>query len=324
MTAVRTPPGVRAASAALYDRTAARASRAVLAGYSTSFGLGTRLLGPRARRDIEAVYALVRIADEVVDTRGGDDAGALLDELEAQTARALTSGWSTNLVVHAFARTARRVGIGAAEVDPFFASMRADLTVQVHDRESYLRYVYGSAEVVGLMCLQVFLNADRRPGEPVRRPDAATADGARALGAAFQKINFLRDLGADSGELGRCYFPGVSPQGPTDAQLAAILGEIGGDLTRARAALPRLPRRAQTAVAATLALYDRLLADLAATPPAQVLATRVRVGTPRKLAVVAGVVAATVAGQAADAARVRVARRAGGAPARTTDDGGAA
>lgn len=292
MTATRLP--VRAASAALYDRTAARAARTVLAGYSTSFGLGTRLLGPRARRDIEAVYALVRIADEVVDTRGGDDAAALLDELEAQTARALASGYSTNLVVHAFARTARRVGIGAAEIDPFFASMRADLTVRVHDRESYLRYVYGSAEVVGLMCLQVFLNADRVPGEPVRRPDAATVDGARALGAAFQKINFLRDLGADSGELGRCYFPGVGPQGPSDAQLAAILDEIGADLARARAALPRLPRRARAAVATTLALYDRLLADLAATPPAEVLASRVRVSTPRKLAVVAR----TLAGEA--------------------------
>jgi phytoene/squalene synthetase len=292
-------PGVRAASAALYDRTAARASRAVLAGYSTSFGLGTRLLGPRARRDIEAVYALVRIADEVVDTRGGDDAGALLDELEAQTARALASGWSTNLVVHAFARTARRVGIGPAEVDPFFASMRADLTVQVHDRESYERYVFGSAEVVGLMCLQVFLNADRRPGEPVRRPDEATVAGARALGAAFQKINFLRDLGADSGELGRCYFPGVGPQGPSDAQ-------------------PRLPGRARTAVAATLALYDRLLADLAATPPEQVRAARVRVSAPRKAAVLAG----TLAREGARAVRdrgPRGARRTG-----TTDDGGAA
>ncbi|WP_454049910.1 phytoene/squalene synthase family protein [Cellulomonas sp. Marseille-Q8402] len=315
MTAVRTP--VRVAGAALYDRTAARASRAVLAGYSTSFGLGTRLLGPRARRDIEAVYALVRIADEVVDTRGGDDAAALLDELEAQTTRAMASGYSTNLVVHAFARTARRVGIGADQVDPFFASMRADLTVRVHDRESYLRYVYGSAEVVGLMCLQVFLNADRAPGEPVRRPDDATVDGARALGAAFQKINFLRDLGADSGELGRCYFPGVGPAGPTDAQLTGILEEIADDLARARAALPRLPRRARTAVAATLALYDRLLADLAATPPAQVLATRVRVSTPRKVAVLAR----TVGAQVVDAAREKVA---GGAPARTTDDGGRA
>lgn len=326
--------GVRAASAALYDRTAARASRAVLAGYSTSFGLGTRLLGPRARRDIEAVYALVRIADEVVDTRGGDDAAALLDELEAQTARALGSGWSTNLVVHAFARTARRVGIGPAQVDPFFASMRADLTVRVHDRASYERYVYGSAEVVGLMCLQVFLNADRRPGEPVRRPDDATVDGARALGAAFQKINFLRDLGADAGELGRCYFPGVPPTGPTDAQLAAILTEIGGDLARARAALPRLPRRARAAVAATLALYDRLLAELAATPPEQVLASRVRVSTPRKLAVLVR----TLAAQAADvvpgrrggdapplAAGAGAGRTAAGAPApAATDDGGAA
>lgn len=332
MTALRPAPrpepvGVRSASAALYDRTAARASGTVLAGYSTSFGLGTRLLGPRARRDIEAVYALVRIADEVVDTRGGDDAGDLLDELEAQTARALASGYSTNLVVHAFARTARRTGIGAAEVDPFFASMRADLTVTVHDRESYERYVYGSAEVVGLMCLQVFLNADRRPGEPVRRPDAATVDGARALGAAFQKINFLRDLGADSGELGRSYFPGVGPQGPTDAQLAAILDEIGADLARARAALPRLPRRARTAVAATLALYDRLLADLAATPPEQVLARRVRVSTPRKLAVLAGVLGT----QAADAARDRLGRRPttphaehADAGTRTTDDGGSA
>jgi phytoene/squalene synthetase len=315
----RRPDGgrVRDASAALYDRTAARASSTVLAGYSTSFGLGTRLLGPRARRDIEAVYALVRIADEVVDTRGGADAGALLDELEAQTARALVTGWSTNLVVHAFARTARRTGIGPAEVDPFFASMRADLTVRVHDRESYERYVYGSAEVVGLMCLQVFLNADRRPGEPVRRPDAATVAGARALGAAFQKINFLRDLGADAGELGRCYFPGVPATGPSAAQLAEILDEIAGDLERARAALPRLPGRARTAVAATLALYDRLLADLAATPPEQVLARRVRVSTPRKLVVLAR----TVGGQAATAVRGRVA---GGAPARTRDDGGAA
>jgi phytoene/squalene synthetase len=310
-------PGARAAGHALYDRTAARASRAVLAGYSTSFGLGTRLLGPRARRDIEAVYALVRIADEVVDTRGGDDAGAMLDELEAQTARAMAAGFSTNLVVHAFARTAQRVGIGPEQVDPFFASMRADLTVRVHDRDSYERYVYGSAEVVGLMCLQVFLNADRLPREPVRRPDAETVEGARALGAAFQKINFLRDLGADSGELGRSYFPGVGPDGPTDAQLAAILDEIGDDLARARAALPRLPRRARTAVTATLALYDRLLEDLAATPPERVLATRVRVSTPRKVAVLAR----TIGAEALDAAKDRVA---GGAPARTTDDGGRA
>ena len=203
----------------LYDATAARTSAGVLAAYSTSFGLGTRLLGRRAQEDIRAVYALVRLADEVVDTYRGEDAGAELDELEEQTARALRTGYSTNLVVHAFARTARRVGISAAETEPFFASMRADLTVREHDRASYEAYVYGSAEVVGLMCVRAFLNEDRRPGEPVREPDQAQVAGARALGAAFQKINFLRDLGADTEELGRTYFPGTTPGHLDDAQL---------------------------------------------------------------------------------------------------------
>jgi phytoene synthase len=282
----------------LYDSTAARASRAVLACYSTSFGLGSRLLGARARADIEAVYALVRIADEIVDTYRGPDAGVLLDELEAQTARSLESGWSTNLVVHTFAATARRTGIGHDELDPFFASMRTDLTVRVHDRASYEAYVHGSAEVVGLMCLAVFLNADNAPGEPVRRGDAQLRAGAQALGAAFQKINFLRDLGADSEGLGRSYFPGVAHGSLTRAQLDAILAEIGSDLRTARGALPGLPWRARCAVAATLGLYERLLDQLAATPPAEVLMRRVRVATPRKLAVVAGAVARQSRGHA--------------------------
>ncbi|WNB85392.1 phytoene/squalene synthase family protein [Cellulomonas sp. ATA003] len=269
----------------LYDRTAARASRAVLQGYSTSFGLGTRLLGPQARTDIEAVYALVRIADEIVDTRGGDDAGQMLDELDQQVERALSSGWSTNLVVHAFARTARRVGIGPDVIDPFFASMRMDLTVRVHDQESYERYVYGSAEVVGLMCLAVFLNSGRRPGDPlvVAAPDVTA--GARALGAAFQKVNFLRDLAEDSAGLGRSYFPGVTPGSLDAPTLAALLAEIERDAATARAALPSLPRRARLAVAATLGLYDRLAAELAATPPQELLARRVRVSAPGKVAV---------------------------------------
>jgi len=284
-----TDPDERAAR--LYDVTAARAGRAVLAGYSTSFGLGSRLLGARARADIEAVYALVRIADEIVDTYRGPDASALLDELEAQTARALESGYSTNLVVHSFAATARRTGIGHDELDPFFASMRTDLTVRVHDRASYEAYVHGSAEVVGLMCLAVFVNADRLPGEPVRRGDEHLREGAQALGSAFQKINFLRDLGVDSDGLGRSYFPGVAHGSLTQAQLDAIVAEIAADLATARGALPGLPRRARYAVDATLGLYERLLGQLAATPPAEVLARRVRVATPRKLAVVAGAVA---------------------------------
>ena len=169
--------------------------------------------------------------------------------------------------------------------------MRTDLTVRVHDRASYEAYVHGSAEVVGLMCLAVFLNADGAPGEPVRDGDARLRAGAQALGAAFQKINFLRDLGADAEGLGRSYFPGVAHGSLTRAQLDAILAEIGSDLRTARGALPGLPWRARCAVAATLGLYERLLDQLAATPPAEVLTRRVRVATARKLAVVAGAVA---------------------------------
>ncbi|MEZ0447188.1 phytoene/squalene synthase family protein [Cellulomonas sp. ICMP 17802] len=286
----------------LYDATAARTSAGVLAAYSTSFGLGTRLLGRRAQQDIRAVYALVRLADEVVDTYRGADAGAELDELEEQTARALRTGYSTNLVVHAFARTARRTGITAAETAPFFASMRTDLTVREHDRASYEAYVYGSAEVVGLMCVRAFLNEDRRPDEPVREPDATQVAGARALGAAFQKINFLRDLGADTEELGRTYFPGTTPGHLDEARLREILDEITADVAVARAAVPRLPTRARYAVGATLALYQRLLDEIASRPPESLLVGRVRLPAPVKLLVVGeSVLAEARAGRAVGA-----------------------
>lgn len=261
----------------LYDRTATRASHAVLASYSTSFGLGARLLDRETREHIDAVYGLVRIADEVVDTHQGEEAARVLDELETETARALERGWSTNLVVHAFARTAARTGIGHAEIDPFFRSMRADLTVRVHDRASYEDYVYGSAEVVGLMCLAVFLNGTREPREPLVVPSPETVAGARALGAAFQKINFLRDLRADYEDLGRSYLPGVTPDSLDEEQLAAVLAEIGRDVATARAAVPHLPVRPRLAVAATVALYESLLVRLTRTRPEELLQARVRV-----------------------------------------------
>lgn len=284
-------PAANVRSVRLYDATAGRTSALVLSAYSTSFGMGARLLGTRAHRDIEAVYALVRLADEVVDTFQGPGAADELDELEAQTVRALRTGYSTNLVVHAFARTARRVGITTAETEPFFASMRADLTVEEHDRESFDRYVYGSAEVVGLMCLRVFLNADRTPDDPVAQPDDEQVAGARALGAAFQKINFLRDLGVDAGELGRTYFPGTERGRLSEAQRAAVLDEIAHDVAVARAALPRLPGRSRYAVAATLALYDRLLDDLATQPVDALVRARASVPAPAKARVVATAVA---------------------------------
>ena len=186
---------------------------------------------------------------------------------------------------------------------PFFASMRADLTVHAHDRASYEAYVYGSAEVVGLMCVRAFLNEDRA----ARRPGASSPTrrrwrGARALGAAFQKINFLRDLGEDTEELGRTYFPGTTP-GHLDAGAAhAILDEINADVAVARAALPELPRagpvrgRRDARALPAAARRDR---DAAAGVAA---GGRVRLPTPAKLLVVGeSVLAEARAGRAVDA-----------------------
>lgn len=268
-----------------YDRTAYRVARDVLESYSTSFGVGVRLLDRRTRHHIEAVYALVRVADEIVDTRRGDDAATMLADLRRETAHAIDRGWSSNLVVHAFARTAARVGITDAEVGPFFDSMAMDLSVATHDRASYEAYVHGSAEVVGVMCLRVFTNAGRAPGEPLVEPDPEALAGARALGAAFQKINFLRDLAADFQVLGRSYFPGVTPDALDADALEEIVTEIGTDLTTARTALPRLPVRARAAVAATIALYERLLAVLADSPPEEILQRRVRIRDGHKVVI---------------------------------------
>ncbi|MGN6742318.1 MAG: phytoene/squalene synthase family protein, partial [Amnibacterium sp.] len=191
-----------------YERAAWRSSAVVIAEYSTSFGLATRMLTATTRRHIRDVYALVRLADEVVDgvaVESGlsrDEVAAALDALEADTYRAMGTGYSTNLVVHAFAATARAVGIGEEVVRPFFTSMRMDLDRTEHDPASFATYVYGSAEVVGLMCLQAFLAEGPAPSPQQR---AVLETGARRLGAAFQKVNFLRDLAADSGGLGRAY-----------------------------------------------------------------------------------------------------------------------
>ena len=142
---------------ALYSQAAEASTNQVIAAYSTSFGWATKLLGTSVRQDVRNIYGLVRVADEIVD--GAADkafAELLLSELETETYRAIEIGFSTNLVVHAFALTARRCKIGREIIQPFFDSMRADITQREHDQASFDLYVYGSAEVVGLMCLQAF------------------------------------------------------------------------------------------------------------------------------------------------------------------------
>lgn len=293
--------GQAAARLALYDDTARRAAGIVVRRYSTSFRLATRLLPPVQRAHVCNVYALVRLADEVVDGASAE-AGVdvertrqLLDDLEARTERALAGGYSTDVLVHAFARTAREVGITTDLTTPFFASMRADLDIRVHDAASLAAYVYGSAEVVGLMCLRIFLHD--LPATERQERYAELAPGAQALGAAFQKVNFLRDLAEDGTVLGRRYL-GVDPEHVDEAQKAAVLDDIGADLAVARAALPGLPPGARRAVAVAYGLFGELAARLRATPAAELATTRVRVPTPVKARV-----AATAVLRAAEAGR---------------------
>ncbi len=267
---------------ALYDRVAEETASIVIGRYSTSFRLASRLLGPGVRRHVENIYALVRVADEVVDgaaTEAGLDvrgAGEVLDGLEAQTEAAMAEGFSSNLVVHAFARSAREVGFGAELTAPFFASMRADLHETTHDQESFERYVYGSAEVVGLMCLAAFLH-----DQPVPDP-ARFEQGARALGAAFQKVNFLRDLAADFETLGRSYFPGVDVASFDEATKLRLLDDIDADLAVSAAVVPDLPASSRRAVALAQSLFAELSVRLRATPATQLVRARVRVPNPVK------------------------------------------
>lgn len=262
-----------------YSDAAGRSAGIVISRYSSSFGLACRMLGHHARRDIENIYALVRVADEVVDgaaAAAGLDivaVGEQLNRLEQETELALRTGYSTNLVVHAFALTARACGIQASLTQPFFASMRADLTVTRHDAESLDEYIYGSAEVVGLMCLRVF---QTMPGASTGH-DQELERAARSLGSAFQKVNFLRDLAADGEELGRNYVPGSGTAPLDEATKDRLVAQIRWELMDAEAGLPLLAPGARRAVALAHGLFTALVDRLDAAPAEQMLRVRVRV-----------------------------------------------
>jgi phytoene/squalene synthetase len=280
-------PGPRAK---LYDRVAEETASIVIRRYSTSFGLASRLLEPRARQHIENIYALVRLADEIVDGEAAAaglkavDIARILNELERETEFAMDHGYSSNLVVHAFALTARETGFNRSLTEPFFDSMRSDLSQTEHDQASFDTYVYGSAEVVGLMCLCAFLEGTTRSPEET----AELENGARALGAAFQKVNFLRDLSADFRDLGRSYFPGVSVESFTEADKNRLLDDIDADLRTSASVLPKLPAGSRRAVALAQSLFADLARRLRATPADRLVTTRVRVPNPTKLRIASG------------------------------------
>lgn len=285
----------------LYSRTAAEAASRVIREYSTSFQLATRLLPGQQRADIRSVYALVRVADEIVDGTA-EEAGLgpgprrdVLDALEQETLTALGSGFSANLIVHAFATTARRTGIEIPLITAFFTSMRRDLDpVTSLSEEQYRSYVHGSAEAVGLMCLRVFLQEQYTTQEDL----AELENGARRLGAAFQKINFLRDIAEDAEHLGRCYFPGASRGELSEQRKTEIVTDIDADLHAAWKVIPQLPLPARRPTALAAALFSELNDRLRRTPAQQLLEQRVSVPSWVKIRLLASTVLTVRSGAA--------------------------
>lgn len=283
-----------------YARTARSAARRVMRGYSTSFSLASSALPGRIRAHIEAVYAMVRVADELVDGawEGADPAAIReeLDRFESVIAGAVASGFSTDLVAHAFAQTARHTGIGPAQWEPFFASMRSDIpestpTPAVLTPAQLAAYIHGSAEVVGEMCVLVFFDGSPLP------PDAEDRllSGARALGSAFQKVNFIRDIAHDSARLRRGYLvaPGHAHSGFTEADRDRLTDEVFTELAVAAPAIDLLPRSVRPAVWTAFGVFAELTHRIARTPAHRVARTRIRVPDPVK----AGLAARAAAGR---------------------------
>lgn len=281
----------------LYDTTANASASIVIRRYSTSFGWASRLLDAPVRDHIARIYALVRIADELVDgpaeMAGVDSATrrVLLDELEAETERALRLGFSTNLVVHAFALTGREHGIGMDLCGPFFASMRRDLQDVPFDAAALDQYIYGSAEVVGLMCVAVFESGMIRDDTERARLN----DGARRLGAAFQKVNFLRDFADDQDERGRAYFPGTEKT-LTEQSKADIIASIREDLHVADQAIPLLAPGCRPSVWAARQMFGELTDRIEASPVSVLTHTRVRVPNSVKARILARALGMKVTG----------------------------
>lgn len=238
--------------------------------------MSSRLFSRDIKPHIYAIYGLVRIADEIVDTYRGDNAAVLLDELERHTRDALASGYSPNPIVHAFAESGRRYSIGMDLLEPFFASMRMDLSPQTYTENLYHDYIYGSAEVIGLMCLRVFTDGDTERYEEL-------APGARALGAAYQKVNFLRDMRDDYARLGRVYFPGIDFTTFDTTQKQTIEKDIEKDFATARAAITDLPAGARAALRMSYDYYYALFKKLERADPEAITAGRLRIANRYKI-----------------------------------------
>lgn len=267
-------------NAELYNKVALENSKRLTKAYSTSFSIAIRLLAPGLRDGIYGIYGFVRLADEIVDTFHGFDRHLLLDHFEKEVEHALEHKISLNPVLQSFQLAFHRYHIGRELVDAFLKSMRQDLHKSSYNREEYLNYIFGSADVVGLMCLKVFVEGNDEEYERLKKP-------AMSLGSAFQKVNFLRDMRNDYENLARTYFPDVDMKNFSQESKNKIIAEIKNDFETASQGIRLLPRKAQLGVYIAYVYYYKLLKKLERTPPAEIMHTRIRIPNYRKAGLVA-------------------------------------
>ncbi|NCD71370.1 phytoene/squalene synthase family protein [Mucilaginibacter agri] len=261
----------------LYDETCFECSKLITAKYSTSFSKGIKTFDKRFRYPIYAIYGFVRYADEIVDTFHQYDKMELISKFRTDAFEAIARGISTNPVLQSFQQVVNRYHIDHDLIDAFLRSMEMDLDNKIYNRESYCQYIYGSAEVIGLMCLKVFCENDTVLFEHLR-PKACS------LGAAFQKINFLRDVKADYEERGRTYFPNIDFDNFTEADKAYIEREIKRDFDDALEGIKQLPQGTKLGVYVAYVYYLQLFKKICDTPANIILQQRVRISDTQKMA----------------------------------------
>lgn len=266
---------------AIFDKVSYSCSKIVTESYSTSFTLATKMLATSIRADIYNIYGFVRFADEIVDTFHDYNKEKLFDKFETDLNEALEDKISLNPILNSFQHTYHKYQISYDLVASFMKSMRMDLFKNTYRTEQeYKEYIYGSADVVGLMCLRVFVNGDEKKYGDLK-------ETAMALGSAFQKVNFLRDLKADFEELNRSYFPNTNLRELDEASKTRIVNEIKADFELGYSGIVELPNEAKFGVYTAYKYYYKLLKKLQNTPPLEIKNARIRVPNYEKFGLLA-------------------------------------
>jgi len=259
----------------LYRKNNLDCSRITTRNYSTSFSLGVRLLSPKYREGIYSIYGFVRYADEIVDTFFDQDQRVIFDEFKQETYKAIDRKFSINPIIDSFQMAVNKYGIDRELIEAFLLSMEMDLSNEVYSPELLKTYIYGSAEVVGLMCLRVFYYNEPEKYDQLKAP-------ARKLGEAFQKVNFLRDARDDFSEKGRVYFKDIDFANFTDVTKKQLEAEIERDFQESIEGIRKLNKQVRLGVYLAYSYYLNLLREIKNARPEEILKKRYRVSTRRK------------------------------------------